>query len=320
MLLILPVADTSLSYLLSILTHRHHDHVGGLPSVLELLSQTQSEPPRLHKFSDPATDEALFARLKQLPSNVYQSHKALDGPVPIRPLQEGDVISVGEDTSEAEATAKATAVQVVHSPGHTTDSICLYFSPEKALFTADHVLGQGTSVFENLGSYLSSLTKCLNLLQKNSASEQEERLLYPGHGPVIETGKKALQDYLSHRLERENQVLALLAKQPSNSKDGGSEKEGGWTIEAIVSELYSNYPEHLYPAAARGIFLHLEKLASPDEEAIQRGVVGRQKQGRRVECVGTAAGKDGMTPKMPSGDSEWFHIMELKWRLLDQTV
>jgi ribonuclease/clavin/mitogillin len=284
----------------SILTHRHHDHVGGLPSVLQLISKLQSDPPRLHKYPEADTDEALFTTLKSLPDDTYTKHSTS----PIRPLEEGDAISVGEGADKA-------TLKVVHSPGHTKDHICLFFQQEHALLTGDHVLGQGTSVFEDLGSYLKSLRKCHKLLEEDSPSE--ERRLYPGHGPIIDTGKKALKEYLTHRLEREDQILALLASSPS-SEDGGN--NDSWTIKSIVSKLYSNYPEHLYPAAARGIFLHLQKLALPDQEAIERGIVGQENQGRRVLCVGTVAGKDGTAPETPKVDKDWLQIMELQWRLL----
>jgi ribonuclease/clavin/mitogillin len=186
-------------------------------------------------------------------------------------------------------------------------------------------LGQGTSVFEDLGSYLRSLQKCWKIL--DAASPNEERLLYPAHGPTIDAGKRALRDYLSHRLEREHQILELLSTPSEDSNPATPtmpqekvQHAAGWTIKSIVSKLYSNYPEHLYPAAARGIFLHLQKLASPDEEAIERGIVGRENEGRRVECFGAEGAKEGkgLAPPMPKGDSEWIHLMSLQWRLLDQ--
>ncbi|UZJ55989.1 hypothetical protein CBS101457_005309 [Exobasidium rhododendri] len=303
-----------------ILTHRHHDHVGGLPSVLQLLSELRHPPPRLHKYPDPATDETLHARLRQLPATMYKAHHALDGPVLIKALKEGDEISIEEEDEDDGEKGRST-LRVIHSPGHTTDHVCLFFSKERALFTGDHVLGQGTSVFEDLGSYLRSLQKCWNILQE--VSPDEERLLYPAHGPTIEAGKEALQGYLSHRLEREHQILELLSTPSEGSatstpleEEASRERGAGWTIKSIVSKLYSNYPEHLYPAAARGVFLHLRKLALPDVEAIERGVIGRENEGRRVECFGPGAGKGGLAPAMPSGDSEWIHLMSLQWRLL----
>lgn len=268
--------------------------------MLKLLSILQSELPRLYKYPDAATDGGLVSSIKSIASNKQDTDS------PIQPLKEGDVISIGQGSEE-----ECSSLQVVHSSGHTQDHICLFFPQERALLTGDHVLGQGTSVFEDLGAYLKSLKKCLDILQHDSPDE--ERKLYPAHGPIIEKGKKALQEYLSHRLERENQILELLTCPPSDGIGGAGDS---WTIKSIVSKLYSDYPEHLYPAAARGIFLHLRKLALPDQEAIERAVVGSQNQGRRVICMGSIAGKDGTAPETPNVDVDWIPIMELQWALL----
>ena len=265
------------------------------------MSSLQSEPPRLHKYPDADSDPALFTALKG--SSYYKG----DTELPVRPLQEGDEISVKGDTDEA-------TLRVVHSPGHTKDHICLFFQQDRSLLTGDHILGQGTSVFEDLGAYLKSLQKCYKVLEEDSPND--ERTLYPGHGPTIESGKKALQEYLSHRLEREDQVLALLATESPDVEGSGIRNQHAWTIKSIVSKLYSNYPEHLFPAAARGIFLHLQKLALPDQEAIERGIVGSENQGRRVACSGQVAGKDGTAPEMPVKEADWMPIMELQWKLL----
>lgn len=279
---------------------------------MTLLSDTQSEAPRLHKYPD-SSDESIIKQLQSMSSSSYQADNDKS---PLRPLKDGDKLQVPLQSAANES--GATTLQVVHTPGHTSDHICLLLPEEGALLTGDHVLGQGTSVFEDLGSYLSSLQKCSSLLQEQSPSK--EARLYPAHGPTIEEGKKALQGYLSHRIERENQVLELLATKPPTSSTEESDSSSGWTIKSIVSTLYSNYPEHLYPAAARGIFLHLQKLAQPDSEAIGRGVVANSShQGRRVECIGQGAGKEGDAPRMPTGDAEWFQVMSLEWKLLDHS-
>ena len=50
-----------------------------------------------------------------------------------RLVEDGDTIAVGGVT-----------IEVVHTPGHTLGSICLYLREERALFTGDTVLGLGT--------------------------------------------------------------------------------------------------------------------------------------------------------------------------------
>lgn len=68
------------------------------------------------------------------------------------------------------------------------------------------MLGEGTAVFEDLGVYLRTLQR---LLESLGGDGGEVRLL-PGHGPVIDAGKDRIQTYISHRLEREKQVVDAL--------------------------------------------------------------------------------------------------------------
>jgi glyoxylase-like metal-dependent hydrolase (beta-lactamase superfamily II) len=89
--------------------------------------------------------------------------------------------------------------------------------PVEAIFTGDCVLGTGTTSFRELGTYMRSLSA-----MKAHAPD----LLYPGHGarterlqlliwdfrsallagPLIKGGVAKLDDYISHRMMRENQV------------------------------------------------------------------------------------------------------------------
>jgi glyoxylase-like metal-dependent hydrolase (beta-lactamase superfamily II) len=111
-----------------------------------------------------------------------------------------------------------------------------------ALFTGDSILGQGTAVFENLTTYLSSLKKQLNL---------KPTTLYPGHGPVIQ-GKEAtekIQEYISHRQQREDEIAKVM-----------TDAEGEVAAMDIVKVIYARYPQSLWAAAERGVILHLEKL------------------------------------------------------------
>jgi glyoxylase-like metal-dependent hydrolase (beta-lactamase superfamily II) len=130
----------------------------------------------------------------------------------------------------------------VHTPGHTSDHVA-FFEPESgSLFTGDAVVGRGTSFIDppdgDLLRYLRSLQRMLDL---------DARTIYPGHGPVVLRAKDKLLEYLSHRQEREGQVLAALG-------------EGPRTIPELVGAIYAGYPSEVHPLAARSVLAHLLKL------------------------------------------------------------
>ncbi len=133
-------------------------------------------------------------------------------------------------------------VRVVATPGHTGDHATFLVATEGALFTGDAVLGRGTSFIDppegDLVQYLRSLRRMLDLAP---------RTIYPGHGPVVLHARAKIEEYLAHRAEREEQVLAALA-------------DGRRTIGEMVEVIYAGYPADVLPLAARSVLAHLGKL------------------------------------------------------------
>ncbi|KAI0093713.1 Metallo-hydrolase/oxidoreductase [Irpex rosettiformis] len=255
-----------------ILTHKHHDHVNGLPSVLALLQQLWSdrnpgEPfigPRIHKF--PLLSAEVEKVLATLPSGSFTPSPS--GLV-LHSLHEGQTFHVTQLPStpdKQQARQSSSTLQVIHTPGHTSDSLCLYFPPDSALFTADTVLGSGSSVFEDLHTYMSSLRQ---LIKFKSASDGSRRytIIYPGHGPTAPHDQ--VDTYLSHRVDRENQVLKAIKEEPPTEKilkpeeveESEEEVEVHWTTWEIMKSIYAEkYPEALWEPAAHSVHLHLHKL------------------------------------------------------------
>lgn len=133
-------------------------------------------------------------------------------------------------------------LRVLHTPGHTTDHVVFHLLEENAIFSADCILGEGTAVFEDLHDYINSLQLILEL---------EPSIVYPGHGNIVHDPTEKIKFYINHRLQRESQILDILKENVDSCFD---EME-------LVSKIYVDTPENLFPAAAVNVGHHLTKLA-----------------------------------------------------------
>ena len=130
-------------------------------------------------------------------------------------------------------------LEAIHTPGHTSNHICLALKEENIMFSGDHVMGWSTSVISppdgDMGSYLQSLEKLL--------ARQEIRY-WPTHGPAIESPQEFVQAFIAHRKKREADIKSCL--------DAGVTK-----IPDIVERLYKTTDPKLYGAAGRSVLAHL---------------------------------------------------------------
>ena len=179
-----------------------------------------------HRHPDHAPGAARLGNAAGVP--VHAFHPESDE---LR-IGDGDVLEIG-----------SIRLRAVHTPGHTSDHLCFLVEPDRALFSGDTVLGQGTSVVDppdgDMGAYVRSLRKLRDL---------EPAAVYPGHGPPIITPLGRIDYYIRHREEREEQVLAALAS-------------GKRTPSEMVPGIYGGEVDHsMYPVAARSLLAHLLKL------------------------------------------------------------
>lgn len=99
-------------------------------------------------------------------------------------------------------------LNVEYTPGHATDHAAFMMEDGKILFSGDCILGEGTAVFEDLNNYIASLKKMLTMKPK---------IIYPGHGPIIENPENIINFYIENRLKRENDILNILEKNSKNN-------------------------------------------------------------------------------------------------------
>ncbi len=160
---------------------------------------------------------------------------------PDRVLFEGDSVSGGSGDDAWTLTAVAT-------PGHTSNHLCFALAEEKALFTGDHVMGWSTTVVAppdgDMAAYMASLKKLL---------DRDDAIYHPTHGEPVTDPQRFVRGLITHRKQRETQILKLLADAPQ-------------TIPALVAVMYAMVDKRLHPAAGRSVLAHLIDLR-------QRGIV-----------------------------------------------
>ncbi len=146
-----------------------------------------------------------------------------------RVLEEGDTIEVDGKNVVAIAT-----------PGHTSNHLC--FAYEGALLTGDHVMGWSTTVVfppdGDMGAYMTSLDKL---------RQRDDRIYLPAHGPPVTNPQQYVRGLMGHRMQREKQILKLVAEQPRD-------------ISSIVRSAYPGLDERLITAAGGSVHAHLLDL------------------------------------------------------------
>lgn len=152
-------------------------------------------------------------------------------PVSWRDLLDGSVVQAGD-----------TSLTAIHTPGHAPDHLCFWHEATRALFAGDLVI-KGTTVFipavhGDMAAYVSSLERILAL---------DPARILPAHGPAIDEPAQLLRRYITHRREREEQVLDAL-------------RRGIRDVDQIVRAIYRDLPEALVRRAGESVTAHLLKL------------------------------------------------------------
>jgi len=141
-------------------------------------------------------------------------------------------------------------VEVVATPGHTSDSLCFLLPDHRAVLTGDTVLGRGTTVVAHPDGRLADYLITLRRLRALAAEHPLEQVL-PGHGPVLGLPDvppvEVLDFYLTHRGERLDQVRAAV-------------RAGARTAADVVERVYVDVPRALWPAAELSVRAQLDYL------------------------------------------------------------
>lgn len=148
-------------------------------------------------------------------------------------------------------------LRVLHTPGHASNHVCYLLEEERMLFSGDHIMQGSTVVIRppdgDMAVYLDSLDKVRIPRLKSIA---------PGHGHVMDRPHQVIDDLVSHRLDREAQVLGFVS-------EAGTTKIGD-----IVEVLYADVVPELHPMARHSVHAHLNKLAA-DGKVTGKNLTGK---------------------------------------------
>lgn len=204
-------------------THAHLDH-----SPLARALAAESGAP-VHAFGDAFAGQSDVMRALAADGMTGGGEGVDTAFVPDETMADGESIS-----------GESWRLTAWHTPGHFGNH--LSFEWGDALFSGDLVMGWATSLISPPdGDLTQFMTSCARLL------ERDWQVLHPGHGAPITAPEARIRWLMTHRQDREAQILAALRERPGTAGD-------------LAARIYTEVPPALLPAAARNVFAHLLDL------------------------------------------------------------
>ena len=173
-------------------THEHLDHIGSNRYFQE------SSLIAAHRFA------ATKITLEDHYVTLYRSGDLNEVPLRVHLwLENRSLFDLGSHTLE-----------VIHTPGHTSGSVCIYEFKTKVLFSGDTVFAGGTLSYiaesGSVGDYINSITR----LEARKISK-----IFPGHGDISQNPEQDLSEAIinAKKLLRGEKTVSIIDYSPSKS-------------------------------------------------------------------------------------------------------
>ncbi|HSS18635.1 MAG TPA: MBL fold metallo-hydrolase [Pyrinomonadaceae bacterium] len=197
-----------------ILTHVHPDHVGGVNALRTRLGET------------------LLVAAHRLTAEPLGESVRVD-----RLIEDDEVLTLAGDPQ--------IELRTMHTPGHARGHLCFYEERTGTLISGDNIVGLGSVLIDppegNMSDYLGSLARMRALPNLS--------IIFGGHGPAMANPYQKIEEYISHRLDREQKILEAVRRGATTPKD-------------IVAIVYTDVSPKAHAMAERAVLAHLEKLVA----------------------------------------------------------
>ncbi|MEV6896283.1 MBL fold metallo-hydrolase [Amycolatopsis sp. NPDC051372] len=182
-----------------------------------------------HHHADHAEGAPWFAERVGAPIRAFDASLCVGAPA----LADGEVFTAG-----------GLEFHVLHTPGHTDDSVSLHVAGQ--ILTGDTILGRGTTVLKDLGDYLRSLRKLIELPDGTPG--------LPGHGPDVADLPATAREYLAHREQRLDQVRSALKVLGADASP-----------RQVVEVVYADVDRALWAPAEMSVRAQLDYLRASED-------------------------------------------------------